>query len=595
MQDPKDSFPVNDIPVHPRPNEETDDPNVGQPVEQLPHQESADDVRQEPGEVHPNIVYDALERKIEELRSQQQSLREAESYPPQTEKQQHSQVPHPPVRPEVAISDEGEKQEERRHQPRTLTSSVNEKQAPELESQVPKKSKFDTARTKKGLSKIFAGFPKVRIPKRAVLVIGVALVLVALLLFVSKLAPPGLEGLLGKKVEIVWWGFHLDEDIVLPLIDKYEVENPNVDITYIKQSPVDYRERLTSSLASGKGPDIFEIHNSWPVMFKNELAALPSSVMSQIEFTQAFYPIAVSNLTTKKGIVGIPLEFDAITLFINEDIFIASAKSPPETWDELRILAKELTQKDENGLITQSGASLGITENVDHWPEIIALMMLQNGASLSKPFGKQAEDPLIFYSLFFSDGVWDEKLPPSTNAFARGKLAMYFGPTKRAFEITKLNPSLKFKTVPLPQLPKESPDEPDVSYATYWVQGVWERSKSKEECWKFLKFMSQRDSLDAIYKDIREATNIHKLSPRLDSTSLLIRDPIVGSVAVLVANSKSWYLADNTYDGLSGINSQINRIYEEVIGNGRVGATKSLEDASGEIQVLLSQYGIDVR
>jgi len=438
-------------------------------------------------------------------------------------------------------------------------------------------------------------FPKIRIPRWLVFILAALILLVTVLLVVLKPEIVNLNGLLGGKVEIVWWGVQFDESSLVPLINKYEADNPNVDIEYVKQSPVDYRERLTNALASGKGPDIFEIHNSWPVMFKNELSTLPSDVMSQVEFTKTFYPVVVSDMTTKNGIVGIPLEFDAITLYINEDIFRTSAKSPPKTWDDLKDLSIELTQRGGNNLIIQSGASLGLTENVDHWPEIIALMMIQNGATLSNPSSKYAEDALLYYSLFAKDGVWDEKLPSSTVAFAKGDVAMYIGPARRAFEITRANPGLKYKTVPLPQVPKELPDEPDVSYATYWVQGVWERSKARKEGWNFLKYMSERSSLDLLYKNIEISTNIQKLSPRIDSANILIRDPIVGSILTLATSAKSWYLVDDTNDGSSGINSQINSIFDEVLGDGVVGSKKSLDVAAGEIQSLLAQYGLPVR
>ena len=175
-------------------------------------------------------------------------------------------------------------------------------------------------------------------------------------------------------------------------------------------------------------------------------------------------------------------------------------KTFPTTWNELRQIARELTIKDENGTVTQAGVALGRTENVDHWPEILGLMMLQNGVDLTKLTGKLAEDALDFYTIFSKDdGVWDATLPSSTVSFAGGKLAMYFGPSWRAHEIRLQNPNLRFRTVSVPQLPKTEANEADVTYASYWAEGVWTRSKNKTEAWKFLKFLSQRDNLSKDY------------------------------------------------------------------------------------------------
>ena len=406
-------------------------------------------------------------------------------------------------------------------------------------------------------------------------------------LLVMKFKPTNVTDLFGKKGEIVWWGLYLDEVDLAPLIQEYQDDNPNVKVTYIKQSPIDYRERLTNALASGNGPDIFEMHNSWPAMFRNELATLPSSIMERHEFAQTFYPIIVSDLTLGGEIVGMPLEYDAIALYINEDIFAAGAKQPPETWDELRQLAIDLTQKGEGGKLGQMGIAMGTLDNVDHWPEVIALMMLQNKVNLAKPTGISATSALAYYHLILKDNRWNDTLPSSTISFARGNIAMYFGPARRAFEIVQTNPGLKFKTVPLPQLPKETPGDLDFSYTTYWAQGVWEKSTNKEASWEFLRYLSTKESLEKLDQSISLRTNLKRLSPRVDSAFSYVKDPILGSIVGLVASAKSWYLADETHDGSTGINSQVNEIYK-----GIVNSKKASSSAVDSIFSLLSKYGM---
>ncbi len=242
--------------------------------------------------------------------------------------------------------------------------------------------------------------PKKKFPIKILGLIGGAILVVFLLITLFRaLASRGSNSGSG---EITWWGLWEDESVVGPLIQEYQAKNPKVKITYLKQSQQDYRERLINAIAKGSGPDIFRFHNSWVPMFKNELDILPSSVMSAAEYSQTFYPIAASDLTYGTGIVGIPLMYDGLALFINEDIFSSSGKIPPTTWDDLRTTALELTIKDEDGAIVQSGVALGRTENVDHWPEIIGLMMLQNGVRLSNPTGKLAEDAITFFTIFSS-------------------------------------------------------------------------------------------------------------------------------------------------------------------------------------------------
>ena len=100
--------------------------------------------------------------------------------------------------------------------------------------------------------------PKKRTPMIIVwatlgILVLVALVFAALKFFGPKDATSG---------DLTWWGLWEEASVIQPLITDFEGTHPNIKITYIKQSPQDYRERLTSSLAKGGGPDIFTFHNT---------------------------------------------------------------------------------------------------------------------------------------------------------------------------------------------------------------------------------------------------------------------------------------------------------------------------------------------
>jgi len=355
----------------------------------------------------------------------------------------------------------------------------------------------------------------INLPKKLLLALAAIFLILLLSIVVSRIKSGKIQ-FSGKKGEIVWWGIRDDAAEIGLLIEEYQKKNLGIKITYLLQSPKDYRERLTNALAKGEGPDIFEIHNSWVVMFTNVLDVLPEPVMSSAEFSAAFYPIITKDLTTPSGIVGIPLEYDALTLYVNEEILATAGKTPPLSWDELRILANDLTPQKGNTII-QSGIALGRTENVDHWQEILGLMMLQNRVDLLNPQGELFEDAIEFFTVFSTiDKVWSEILPPSTVAFANAKVAMYFGPAWRANQIHEMNPNLKFKTVPLPQLRKDDPKEPNVSYATYWIEGVWKKSINKDAAWKFLKFLSEEETLKRLYENDKKTKLVGRPYPRFN-------------------------------------------------------------------------------
>ncbi len=425
------------------------------------------------------------------------------------------------------------------------------------------------------------------------------LALIGILIFVAiKFVLPRLKGsvLPERKITLTWWGLWEDSNVVKSVIDEYSLANPNVTINYVFQSKEDYRERLTSALAKGTGPDIFRVHNSWVPMFTNELDALPATVMSQTGFSEAFYPVAARDLTTSKGIVGIPLMYDGLGLYVNDEIFSSFGRTPPTTWSEFTDTALALSVKDENGVIRQAGAAMGETSNTDHWQEILALLMLQNGADLAKPTGELAQGAMDYFTSFSSVyKIWNKSMPSSTIAFAAGKLAMLIAPSWRAHEILAQNPSLKFRVVPVPQLPKERADEPDVTYASYWFEGVWTRSKEKEEAWKFLKFLSEEATLEKLYTTASASRRFGEIYPRKNMAAKLASDPIVGGFVKLAPNAKSWYLASRTWDGKTGINSAIGKYFEDavnaVVSQG-VRNTTALETTATGVNQVLVQFGL---
>jgi ABC-type glycerol-3-phosphate transport system substrate-binding protein len=439
-------------------------------------------------------------------------------------------------------------------------------------------------------------FPKIFI------FIGAGLVVLVLLILVVKLILSSKNGASGQ---ITWWGLWEDPATVTPLINAYQASHPGVKISYINQSQQDYRERLTSAVAKGNGPDIFTFHNSWVPMFRSDLDTLPTGVMNPADFAKTFYPTAASDLTSGNSIVGIPLEYDALMLFVNEDIFKKAGKTPPTTWDDFRTTACELTTKDDQGNITQAGAALGRTENVDQWQEILALMMIQNNVDLANPTGKNAEGALKFFTQFSQDAacngggnVWDVTQPPSTQAFASGKLAMYVGPSWRYFEIQQANHDLNFTTAPIPQLPKDDPNQLDIDYATYWSQGVWAKSKNKAVAWDFLKYLSTQASLQKMFESESLVRGFGEPYPRVDMASLLKDHPFLGPLISQAPGAQSWFLASRTFDGPTGINSQLSNYFGDAVNavaDSKQSVTDALATCAQGVAQVLSQYKLTVK
>lgn len=391
-----------------------------------------------------------------------------------------------------------------------------------------------------------------------------------------------------QEVTLNYWGLWEPESVMQTIIADWQKDHPNIKINYTQQSPKEYRERLQSALARNEGPDIFRFHITWGPMLKNELEAVPAEVMSATEFESTFYPVVRENLRSGANFLGLPLQIDTLALFYNQQIFQAAGKTPPTSWDQLRQLALDLTVRDESGRIQTAGVALGTTNNVEHWSDILGLMMLQNGVDLSRPTGNLAEDALTFYTIFNkTDQVWNETLPSSTLAFATGKTAMYFGYSWDVFEIKNLNPNLDFRIVPVPQLPGA-----DIAWASFWAEGVGKRSQYKKEAWEFLKFLSSKETLQKLYQGQSQVRLFGELYPQMEMAGLLTNNSLVTPFLDQANKAKTWYLCSRTFD--NGINDRMIKYFEDAVNavNAQNSPTEVLSTTAQGVSQLLSQYDL---
>jgi hypothetical protein len=69
-------------------------------------------------------------------------------------------------------------------------------------------------------------------------------------------------------------------------------------------------------------------------------------------------------------------------------------------------------------------------------------------------------------------------------------------------------------------------------------------------------------------------------------------DKLLGSIIALAPVAKSWYLADDTNDGPTGINSQMNEIFKVIIeiGSRPQELKKAVDDLPNKINQVLSKY-----
>jgi ABC-type glycerol-3-phosphate transport system substrate-binding protein len=319
------------------------------------------------------------------------------------------------------------------------------------------------------------------------------------------------------KVNLEIWGAIDDSDTFGEIFNSYRKINPNIgEIVYKKQRIETYEKDLIDALASGKGPDIFLIRNTWLPTFSNKIIAAPKTILTEQKFRKDFVDVCADDFVSKGDVFAVPLSVNSLALYYNRDLFnAAGVTAPPKTWDEFVAITEKITKINAVGEINPSGAAMGMAYNINRSTDVLSMLMLQNGTSMRDSsnrvsFGNNAgaRKALDFYTQFSTSGApnfsWNVQSHYSVDAFSEGTLAMMLNYSWQLPVIRSKSPKLNFAVADAPQVNLSVP----VNYANYWGYAVASnkiievdpRSTTapitKEirvaEAWKFLTYLTTK-------------------------------------------------------------------------------------------------------
>jgi len=392
----------------------------------------------------------------------------------------------------------------------------------------------------------------------------------------------------GEQTTIEYWGLWEPSEVMNEVIKEFETENPGVKVSYSKQSHLNYRERLQTAISSGNGPDVFRFHASWTPILLGELKPIPNSVMSAAEYKTTYYPVAAKQLQANGQYVGIPMMYEGLALLYNKDMFTTAGLPVPSTWAGVKEAAVKLVIKGSDGKISRGGIALGNAENVDNFSDILGLLMLQNGATLTDTSSQEVADALSFYTSFqTTDNVWSSELPDSTAAFGREEVAMIIVPSWRIHELLAQNPDLDFGVTNVPVI------EDQLTWGSFWAEGINAKSKNQDAAAAFLKYISKKETLEKFYDAASKVRGFGELYPRMDMSADLADNELIAPYLEDAPFADGWYLSSNTHD--NGINDQIIKYYQDginaMVTSGKKASAVQPTIEQGVAQVL-RQYGI---
>lgn len=272
---------------------------------------------------------------------------------------------------------------------------------------------------------------------------------------------------------VVLWGT-VDQAIMdgyLTLLNETDDRAGNIDYEQIQ--PDIYERELVEALASGKGPDLFMVTDAEVVQHWDKILPIPLTAIDQRAYLDTYIE-AANVFMVPSGARAVPMSADPLVLYWNRDMFAKAGFSrPPQYWDELFLIAEQMTKRNSANVIEESAIAFGEFDNITHAKDIIATLIMQAGGDIVftaedgsivaglAPQGlgttiAPAQSALRFYTEFADPTKniysWNRSLPDSIDAFAQARLGMYVGYASDVALIRAKNAHLNFDVAPLPQI-----------------------------------------------------------------------------------------------------------------------------------------------
>ncbi|MDR3033338.1 MAG: sugar ABC transporter substrate-binding protein [Kitasatospora sp.] len=289
-----------------------------------------------------------------------------------------------------------------------------------------------------------------------------------------------------------------DKQVLEPELKKFEQQTGiKVNLEVIPWS--DLLNRILAATASGQGPDVLNIGNTWSASLQATGALLPfdQATFDKIGGKDRFLESTIASAGAKgKDPAAVPLYSMAYGLYYNKKLFQAAGiTNPPTTWEELVADGKKLTHDDKYGIAIEGG---NVSENVHN----VFTLGMQHGTGFFDASGKPAFDSPEAVSAVkqYVDFIANDKIAAPGNAeyaanqsvtdFATGKAAMLMWQSAGAnLKSHGMNPD-DYGVVPVPAPAGATGDKATTSMVAGINMAVFKNTKNLDGALNFVKFMT---------------------------------------------------------------------------------------------------------
>ena len=399
-----------------------------------------------------------------------------------------------------------------------------------------------------------------------------------------------------QKVTLTAWGTD-PKNVFDDMASAYKTSGVDLTLNYTQVPAADYQNKLLNAFAAGTGPDIFEIGNRELPKWQSIVAPIPAALSSSFNITslQNDFPTAVSqDFASGNQIYALPLDLDTLALFYNKDLFdTAGIVYPPKTWDDFQADISKLRVLNQQGQVTQAAAALGGSEaSIANAPDLVFLLMLQNGARMTDSNGSTAtfnsggqngSNPGLaafnFYLQFANSAspyyTWNDGMGDAVQNFIAGKTAMMFDYPAAISEIKQKAPFLNFGVAAIPQ---PASTTVQVNYPKYKGLAVARQSSQITAAWQFILYVTTNANGEDVY-----AKDTGDLPASRSYIAANLNDPSYGVFASQALTARSWYEADDAQ-----IDAIMNTAIQNVL-NGSTDSTHALGVAQDAVTAVMQK------
>lgn len=142
-------------------------------------------------------------------------------------------------------------------------------------------------------------------------------------------------GVAQADIDFAVWNYSLD--IVQDNIEKFESENPDIDVTLNDYTWPDYHDTMVLRFRGNNAPDTLYVGQDWLPAWASAgwLAPFEEACPDLPQYAAGAAEYAVNDMTYQDQLYGLPYYADTISFLYNGAILEEHGIAVPETWDDV--------------------------------------------------------------------------------------------------------------------------------------------------------------------------------------------------------------------------------------------------------------------